>query len=569
MSRALRGLRIFIRFFPFVVAFLRDRKRFVVLGQPARRKSGHHDQRAERLAATIAGLGPTFIKLAQIFSARADLFPEPYLSAIGTLQDQVPPVPVKGVRALMEEELGRPVDEVFETFDDTPIAAASLGQVHRATWSGRQVVVKVLRPGVEETVALDLGLSFRILFWLNVLFPNHHTEGITNVVREFSVRVREEMDFRSEAANIERFERLILKIPGVRVPAVHREVTTRRVLVMEYMKGTKVDRLQDRFASGELDFDEIMERLTSLYLRMMLMDGFLHADPHPGNILVSPEGDLVILDWGMALDVPRWTRDTILSIALATERDDLDGMINGMYRLGMISPEVPRGVVREAAVEVMRIMERARTSSRQRVQEIVQEVWDTFYTWPLLLPQELVYFFRAAVLLEGIGFRYDPDFNGLFLIRRVVAKHRRELLKETAREPVTMARDVMTEALQSLRSVRDLLGRLEREEFRVRVHPRDSRSQERFLHLQARRLLLSVFATATALISAILFIAIGNVWLLAAGLLAALFMFLLTLIVPTHLLEYPLRHARGLRPGMASGQDARTRGPGPGARRTE
>ncbi|TVP76282.1 MAG: AarF/ABC1/UbiB kinase family protein [Gemmatimonadales bacterium] len=553
MRRMVRGVVILVRFLPYLVAFLRDRKRFFLLGSPARRKPGHHDRRADRLAATIALLGPTFIKLAQIFSARADLFPEPYLSAIGTLQDQVPPVPTEGVREVIVRELGQPLEDVFDDFEDEPMAAASLGQVHRAGWQGRKVVVKVLRPGVEEMVALDLALSFRILFWLNVLFPNHHTEGITNVVREFSVRVREEMDFRSEAANIERFERMARKMPGVRVPHVHRDVTTRRVLVMERMEGTKVDRLQDRFASGELDFDEIMGRLTGLYLRMMLMDGFLHADPHPGNLLVSPEGDLVILDWGMALEVPRWTRDTILSIALATERDDLDGMINGMYRLGMISPEVPRGDVREAAIEVMRIMERARTSSRERVQEIVQEVWDTFYTWPLLLPQELVYFFRAAVLLEGIGFRYDPDFNGLFLIRRVVAEHRRELLKETAREPVTMAKDVLTEAVQSLRSVRDLLGRLEREEFRVRVHPRDARSQERFLHLQARRLLLSVFATATALISAILYIAIGNVWLLAAGLLAALVMFLLTLIVPTHLLEYPLRHARGLRPGMGGG----------------
>jgi predicted unusual protein kinase regulating ubiquinone biosynthesis (AarF/ABC1/UbiB family) len=548
MRRILRGLRILSRTLPFIFAFLRDRKRFILLGSPSRRTPEAHEKRARRLAATIAGLGPTFIKLAQIFSARADLFPEPYLSAIGTLQDQVPAVPADAARRVVEAELGRPVTEVFQEFVDDPIAAASLGQVHRARYQGRDVVVKVLRPGVEEMVALDLDLSFRILFWLNVLFPNHHIQGITNVVREFSVRVREEMDFRSEAENMSRFRGLFQGQRGVRCPQVEEELTTRRVLVMEYLSGTKVDRLQERFASGELRFEEVMDRLTGLYLRMMMLDGFLHADPHPGNLLVADDGTLVVLDWGMALEVPRWTRDAILSIALAVERDDLDGMINGMYRLGMISPEVPRGDIREAAQEVMRIMERARTSHRERVQEIVQEVWDTFYTWPLLLPQELVYFFRAAVLLEGIGFRYDPDFNGLILLRRVIARHRREILKETAREPMTMARDFMTEGLTVLRSVRDLLTRLEREELRVRVHPRDAQSQERFLHLQARRLLLSVFATATALISAILFIALRNIWLLAAGLLAALVMFLFTLLIPTHLLENPLRHARGVRP---------------------
>jgi len=548
MKRLARGTRILLRLLPFVWAFLRDRKRYVLVGSPKLRKDEQHQRRAGRLVAAIAGLGPTFIKLAQIFSARADLVPEPYLTALGSLQDQVPSIPAADVRNVVEKELGRPVTEVFEEFHDEPMAAASLGQVHRARYQGQDVAVKVLRPGVEEMVALDLDLSFRILFWLNILFPNHHVRGITNVVREFSVRVREEMDFRKESENIDRFRKAFQKDPRVRAPVVLQSVSTRRVLVMEYLRGTKLNRLEDRFASGELDFEEIMERLIGLYLRMMMLDGFLHADPHPGNLLVAEDGSIVVLDWGMALEVPRWTRDSILSVALAVEREDLDGVINGMYRLGMVSPEVARGDIREAATEIMRILERARTTHRERVQEIMQEVWDTFYTWPLLLPQELVYFFRAAVLLEGVAFRYDPDFNGLFLIRRVIARHRSEIMKETAREPMAMARDVMSEAMASLRSIRDLITRVEREELRVRVHPRDAQSQERFLHLQARRLLLSIFATATALISAILFIAIRNVWLLAAGLLAALIMFLLTLLIPTHLLENPLRHARGIRP---------------------
>jgi predicted unusual protein kinase regulating ubiquinone biosynthesis (AarF/ABC1/UbiB family) len=547
VRRLLRGMRILVRFLPFVFRFLRDRKRFLLLGRPARRRPDQHEARARRLVSTIAEMGPTFIKLAQIFSSRADLIPEPYLSALGSLQDQVPPITAEAARSVVQSELGRPVSEVLEDFHDTPVAAASLGQVHRARYQGREVVVKVLRPGVEEMVALDLDLSFRILFWLNILFPNHHVRGITNVIREFSVRVREEMDFRKEAENMERFRKAFRRDPKVRVPLVMEPLSTRRVLVMEYLRGTKVDRLHDRFSSGELSFEDVMERLAGLYLRMMMVDGFLHADPHPGNLLVAPDGGIVVLDWGMALEVPRWTRDSILSIALAVEREDLDAMINGMYRLGMISPDVSRGDIREAAMEIMRIMERARTSHRERVQEIIQEIWDTFYTWPLMLPQELVYFFRAAVLLEGIGFRYDPDFNGLFLIRRVIARHRSDLLRETGREPMTVARDVLAEAVSSLRSVRDLLTRVEREELRVRLHPRDSQAQERFMHLQARRLLLSIFASATAVISAILFIAIRSWWLLAVGLLAALVMFLFTLLIPTHLLENPLRHARGIR----------------------
>ncbi len=547
MTRLTRTTRVFARLFPFLLAFLRDRKRWVVLGRGARRRPEAHAVRAERLTSTLAALGPTFIKLAQMLSARADIFPEPYLSAVSRLQDQVPPHPSNQIRALIEDELGRPVGDVFETFHEPPIAAASLGQVHRARIGDREVVVKVLRPGVEEAIALDLDISFRILFWLNILFPNHHIRALTNVVREFSVRIGEEMDLRVEAENMERFQRYFRDDPAVDAPEVVREHTRRRVLVMEYLEGTKVDRLQERFESGDLKFEEVMERLTSLYLRMMMVDGFLHADPHPGNLLVDREGRVVVLDWGMVLQVPRWTREAILRVALAVERDDLDGIINGMYQLGMISPEVARGDVREAAAEILAIMGRARTAGPQRVQEVIREILDTFYTWPLVLPQELVYFFRAAVLLEGIGFRYDPNFDGLGLIRRVIRSLRREILRETSREPVTMAKDLLGEVSQALRSFRELLIRAEREEFRVRLHPRDAQGQERFLHLQARRLLLSIFATATAVITAILFIAVRSPFLLIAGFAVSLFLFVFVFLIPTHLLENPLRHARGIR----------------------
>ncbi len=548
MSRFGRTWSVVWRLVPFLVAFLRDRRSLILLGRPARRKPGHHERRAQKLASTLAALGPTFIKLAQVFSSRADIIAEPYLSAIGTLQDQVPAVPSRDIREVIARELEQPVEALFAGFEEEPLAAASLGQVHRARVGNRDVVVKVLRPGVEELVALDLDVSFRILFWLNILFPNHHVRGLTNVFREFSVRVAEEMDFRKEAEHINRFRTVFARDPWVKAPEVFPQFTRRRVLVMEFRRGTKVDRLHEQFQRGTLSFDRIMERLSAAYLRMMMVDGFLHADPHAGNLLVEDDGTIVILDWGMVVEVPRWTRETILSVALAVEREDLDGMINGMYQLGMISPEVSRGEIREAATEILKIMERFRSSSQERIQEIVQEVFDTFYTWPVMLPQELVYFFRTAALLEGIGFRYDPHFDGLGMIRRVIRSHKGEIAKTTGREAVARARDMMGEVNQVVRAARELLVRAEREELRVRMHPRDIQGQERFFHLQFRRLLLSVFATATALITALLFIPLRNWWVLGIGLFAALMMFLLVLLIPTHLLENPLRHARGIRP---------------------
>jgi predicted unusual protein kinase regulating ubiquinone biosynthesis (AarF/ABC1/UbiB family) len=285
---------------------------------------------------------------------------------------------------------------------------------------------------------------------------------------------------------------------------------------------------------------------------MMMVDGFLHADPHPGNLLVQDDGTIVVLDWGMVLDVPRWTREYILDLALTIEREDLDGMINGMYRLGMISPEVSRGEIREAATEILAITTRVKLSNRDRIEEVVREIFDTFYTWPLLLPQELVYLFRTSVLLEGIGIHYDENFDGLGLLKRVVRDLKGEIVRTPVRQPVAVAKDLLGEAQTAVRTMLDLLGRAEREELRVKVHPRDIQGLERFLNLQARRISLSIFATATAVISSIIFISIRSFWLLGSGLAISLVMFVLVFFIPVHLLENPLRHARRIRPGEPS-----------------
>ena len=254
-----------------------------------------------------------------------------------------------------------------------------------------------------------------------------------------------------------------------------------------------------------------MKRLTGVYMRMMMVDGFMHADPHPGNLLVQDDGTLVVLDWGSVLEVPRWTRESVLGIALALGREDIDGVINEMYRLGMISSEVSRGEIREAATEILRIVERAKTTNHQMiVEDVIAQLLDTFYTWPLVLPQELVYLFRTSALIEGLAFRYDARFDGLTFIRGVVQENRAELARSAGQQPAQLAKSFMEESQQVVRSVRDLVTRAEREELRVRVHPRDIQQQERFLHLQARRLLLSIFASVTAVITSILFIALRS-----------------------------------------------------------
>ncbi|MGE5092702.1 MAG: ABC1 kinase family protein, partial [Bacillota bacterium] len=275
----MRGLVVLGRLFPFVIAFVRDRRRFVLFGRGAHRTPEHHRRRAERLTRTLARLGPTYIKLAQVLAARADLLPEPYLGAIGTLADQVPPLRPGVAEDVVREELGREVGAVFERFEAEPLAAASLGQVHRAAYGGREVVVKILRPGVDVLVRQDLDVAFRLLFVLNVLFPNHHVRALSAIVNEFSKRIWQELDFREEARNADTLRRNFAGEPRVVVPRVVDELTHRRVLVLEYIDGTRIDRLHARLESGELHLQTLMATLVDVYIKMMLEDGLFHADP--------------------------------------------------------------------------------------------------------------------------------------------------------------------------------------------------------------------------------------------------------------------------------------------------
>ena len=540
----MRVLVVFSRLVPFVIAFLRDRRRFILFGRPLRRDEDRHRRRAVRLTRTLADLGPAFIKLAQVFAARADILPEPYLSALGTLTDQVPPLPPGMAEQVIREELGDDPGTIFDRFDAEPLAAASLGQVHRASYQGREVVVKVLRPGVEELVRRDLDTSFRILFLLSLLFPGHQVRAMTAIVSEFSKRISDELDFRVEARNAATLRRNFAAEPRVVVPEVVTDLVRQRLVVLEYVEGTRIDRLQQRLASGELRLDALMATLAEMYIKMMLEDGVFHADPHPGNLLVDPEGRLVLLDFGMVLQVERETRRRLVEAVLAAARQDVDGLINAFYELGILDPDVDRGTVRDAARSLMAITIREDVSHRQ-VQQLVEEVLQTFYEWPLILPSNLVYFGRAAVLVEGIGLRYDPEFNALAVARPVIAQSAGRLIQGVMeQDPRARLTDWTQEAIAAVRTLRDVVRRVERDELRVRSHPRDTLELQRFLAQQVRRALLALFAFTVAVITSVLYLATRRLSILVPGLLLAFGMFLVIFVLPGHLFQNPLRFRR-------------------------
>jgi predicted unusual protein kinase regulating ubiquinone biosynthesis (AarF/ABC1/UbiB family) len=416
--------------------------------------------------------------------------------------------------------------------------------VHRASLGEREVVVKVLRPGVEELVATDLDAAFRILAFVNVLFPNHHTRAITTIVREFARRIDEEMDFRAEARNAEQIRANFAGDHRVAVPEVVSGLTSQRVLVLEYMKGTKIDSLQERIASGDLSLPNLLETIVEVYAQMILVDGLFHADPHPGNLLVAADGTLVLLDFGMVVRVERDTRLALIQTILAAVRQDVDAVVAGFYELGLLDPEVDRGTVRDAARALMSIAFTPDAKPRQ-IQRIVNEVLSTFYRWPIVLPSELVYLGRAAALAEGIGMRYDPNFNSVQFASPILKSMGSRLLASAAGgDPRDRMQDALAQLSGIARELRDILRRAGRDELRVRAHPRDVLEMQRFLAGQTRRIALCLMTGVLAIVGALVYLADRNVYVLILTLAAALLTFAVLLLLPWHLLSNPLRGYR-------------------------
>lgn len=424
--------------------------------------------RAERVRLAAEELGPTFVKLGQLLSTRPDLIPADLAQELAKLQDSVPPFPFSDVRAIIESDLGSPVEEIFLRFDETPVAAASIGQVHRAVLrTGEAVIVKVRRPGIEETVEADLD----ILRHLAGLLERHTEEGEfhrpTRIVDEFGGILEKEMDYRAEADHGERFARLFQGNEAIYVPAMFHGMVTKRVLVMEYVEGIKSSRV-DLLDGQGYDRKTVASRGADLLLEQIFRFGFFHGDPHPGNLWVLPGNVICYLDFGMMGSVDRRSREDMADMVYALVRRDESRAATALLQLVERDEEPDRRAL-ERDLSALTDLYVDRPLREIRVEAVLDQLLRLISRHRLRLPYDRYLMVKALAATEGLGRVLDPDFDmtaqAAPFIRRLrrARFHPSRITEETA--------ETLGEILRLLREMpvdlRDILKQLRQGKVRI------------------------------------------------------------------------------------------------------
>ena len=406
--------------------------------------------RAARARMALEELGPTFIKMGQILSTRPDLLPVEFIQELPKLQDNVQPFPFADVREMIEQEFGKPLDQVFSHFDEQPLAAASIGQVHRArTSDGEDVVVKVQRPDISRTIEVDLEIMMHIAGLMERHVEGWDIQRPTRIVEEFARTIEKELDYTLEAAYMERFAKQFANDPMVYVPKVYREVTSARVLTMEYIDGVKASDIE-RLEKEGLDRRIIAQRGFNLIMRQIFTYGFFHADPHPGNIFVLPDNVICYLDFGMMGRINLKSREDFADLAMSIVLRDSMKAADALLEIA-ISEKEPDYRLLERDVAELIDQYCYRPLSELELGQIMHRLLKTAAKHRLSIPPEMFLMVKALVTSEGLGRALDPEFNVIEQATPFIKRIRLDRLN-----PTRIARDVTSSGADLLRLLRDV-----------------------------------------------------------------------------------------------------------------
>ncbi|HAE05345.1 MAG TPA: hypothetical protein DCG18_00995, partial [Richelia sp.] len=430
-------------------------------------------------------LGPTFIKVGQLFSTRADIFAGEYVEELSKLQDRVPAFGYEQAEAIVEQELDRTINQVFRNFEPVPLAAASLGQVHKAVLhTGETVVVKVQRPGLKRLFEIDL----QILKGITYYFQKHPAWGKgrdwLGIYEECCRILWEEIDYLKEGRNADTFRRNFRDEDWVKVPRVYWRYTSSKVLTLEYVPGIKISQYAALEAAG-LDRKVLARLGAQAYLQQLLNNGFFHADPHPGNIAVSPEGALIFYDFGMMGQIKSNVREGLMETLFGIAQKNSERVVTSLINLGALAPVEDMGPVRRS-IQYMLDNFMDEPFEAHSIRAISDDLYEIAYDKPFRFPATFTFVMRAFSTLEGVGKGLDPEFNfmevaqpyAIQLMTNMNDSQGNTFLNELSRQAV----QVSNTALGLPRRLEDTLERLEKGDVRLRFR---SIETERLLRRQS------------------------------------------------------------------------------------
>lgn len=404
--------------FYYIFVILYHRGWFV--GRKDESEERHLQWQAEWFVRQLLKLGPTFIKIGQALATRADLLPLAYIKELTSLQDNVPAFPNAVATAIIERELGAPVGQLYAEFDPVPVAAASLGQVYRAKLpTGEAVAVKVQRPHLDRTINFDLAVLRRMAAFLN-RYPKL-VRGVDwqGTLDEFAAVIFEEMDYIQEGRNADVFRTNFREWPEVHVPTIHWSLSSARVLTMEFIEGTKLLDLQTLRERG-IDPPTVVKLVARTYLKQLLEDGYFHADPHPGNLRIMPDGRLAFFDFGMVGRITPKLQGMMIDAFFHIIEKDVKGLTQDLINLNFLAPSVNPEIIRPVVEKLFNDYLGLKLG-QIRFKELTYQMAEIIYEFPFTLPAHFTYIMRAIMTLEGMGIVMDPNF-AFFDVARPYAK---------------------------------------------------------------------------------------------------------------------------------------------------
>jgi predicted unusual protein kinase regulating ubiquinone biosynthesis (AarF/ABC1/UbiB family) len=491
----------------------------------------HKKTRATWLVNTLIDLGPTFVKIGQTLSTRADLLPLEYIEALGTLQDQVPAFSSQEAIKMIELELGKPVQFIYKEFDFNPLAAASLGQVHKATlYSNEEVVVKVQRPGLDALFNLDFKILLQLIKFCNKYFAGLRKYNLQSIYNEFFDLLFQEIDYIQEGKNSDKFRENFRGYPRIIVPKVYWQYTTTKILTLEYKPGIKINDKAALEACG-INIHKVNETGICCYLKQLLQDGFFQVDPHPGNMAVNSDGSIIFYDFGMMAEVRTLDKEEMIKTFFAILKKDSNEVVNTLMNMGLLEP-IPDMTPVKRLVTFLLDKFTDKPLDIKALSEVKIELYEMFEQQPFRLPAQMTFILKSITTLDGIARTLEPQYNPTvlsqsFIKSLAVTKSKGNTIAQLSHQARDFIQYQLTKPNKTEVLVKKLAERVERGELQLRVKNVESDRILGQIYLAIKTLIYACLTGFSLLTGLILIISKYHNWAIAIFCICAFCLYLL------------------------------------------